>query len=63
MTLIDSETWPHVDLQLIVEIPSGSKVRYPDFVVSPLHSTVIVRTLGYCPRFPTPTSGTCLTYP
>ena len=40
--LIDSETWPPVGLQLIVGIPHGSKVRYPNLVVSTLRFILVV---------------------
>ena len=60
--LIDSETCPPVGLQLIVDIPPGSKVRYPDLVVSPSRATLVVPPSGYYTKFLPPPSGTCLTY-
>ena len=50
-------------LQLIVEIPPGSKVRYPDLVVPSLRATLVVPTLGSCPKFPPPSYVTYLTSP
>ena len=49
--LLDSDTWPPVSLQLIVDIPPGSKVRYPDFVGSPLWDTLAVPPSVSCPNF------------
>ena len=60
--LIVSETWPPVGLQLIVDIPTVSKVRYPDLVVSTLRATLAVTPSVSYPKFLPPTSGTCLTY-
>ena len=37
--MLYSETWTNVGLQLIVYIPPGSKVRYPDLMGSPLQAT------------------------
>ena len=57
--LLDSETWIPVVLQLILGIPPGSKVRYPDLVGSTLQATAVVPPSGSCPNF---TSRTCLKY-
>ena len=61
--MLDYQTWTPFGLILIVNIPPGSKVRYPDLVGSPLSVTIVVNTLGYRPKFPPPTSGNCLTSP
>ena len=61
--LLDYYTLPHVGLLLIVDIPPGSKVRYPELVVFFSWSTLAVPTSGSCPKFPPPPSGTCLTSP
>ena len=61
--LLDSDTWTPVGLQLIVEIPSGSNVRYPDLVSSPSRATLEVPPSGSCPKFPPPPSETGLTHP
>ena len=41
-SLIGSNHVPPVGLHLIMDIPPGSKVRYPDFVGSPLRVTLVV---------------------
>ena len=56
--LIDSKTWPHVGPQLIVDTPPGSKVIYPELVVSPLQATLAVPPSGSCPKFLPHTSDT-----
>ena len=61
--LLDSDTWPHVGLQLIVKIPPGSNVRYHELMVSLSQDTLAVTPSGYFPKFPPPPSGTRLTYP
>ena len=61
--MIYSETWPPVVVQLIMYIPHGSKLIYPELFVSPLRATVAVPPSGYCPKFPPPPSEDCLTYP
>ena len=60
--LLDYDTWIPVGLQLIVEIPTGSKVRYPDLVGSTSQATLAVTPSGSCPKFPLPPYGTCLNY-
>ena len=60
--LFDSGSWSNV-LQFNGEIPPGSKVRYPDVVVSPLRATLVVPPSGSCPKFPPPPYGTFLTSP
>ena len=59
--LLDSETWNPVGLQVIVDIPPGSKVIYPDLEGSTSRAALAVPPLGYCQKFPPPPSGTCLT--
>ena len=61
--LLDSDTWPPVGFQLIVDIPPRSKVRYPDLVGSPVQSTLTVTTSGYFSKCPPPPYGTCPTSP
>ena len=61
--LIYSETWPHVVGQLIMYIPPGSKLTYPELFVSLLRVTFAVPPSGYCPKFLPPPSEECLTYP
>ena len=46
-----------------MNITPGSKLRYPDLVVSHFRATLAVHSLVSCPKFPPPTSGTCLTSP
>ena len=50
-------------LQFIVDIPLVSNVSYPDWVGSPLQYTIALPPSRYCPKFLTPTSGTCMTSP
>ena len=57
------ETWPPVDLKLILDGPPGSKVRYPDLVRSTSRATLAVLTSGYCLKFQSPPSGTRPTSP
>ena len=59
--LLYYETWPPVRIQLIVDIPPRSKLRYPDFVGSPLQAILAVPTSGSCPKVSPPPSGMCLT--
>ena len=61
--LLYSETWPPVGLQLIVNIPHGSNLRYHAFVGSSSRDTLAVPPSWSCPKFLTPHYGTCLTYP
>ena len=58
--LFEPESWYTV-LQLIMEIPTGSKVRYPDLVGSPSQATLLVPTSWFCPNFPPPPSILWLT--
>ena len=58
--LLDYEIWTPVVLQLIVDIPPGSKVRYPDLVGSPSQYTIDVPPSWSCPIFPPPTYGRAL---
>ena len=51
------DTWTPVGLQFIVDIPLGSKVRYPDLVVSPLRATLSVPPSVYFSVVPPPPSG------
>ena len=46
--LPDYENLPPVGLQLIMDIPPGSKVRHPDLMVSPLQATIAVPPSGSC---------------
>ena len=48
---------PPIDLQFIVDIPTGSKVRYPDLVNYPLQDKIAVPPELYCVKFPPPPSG------
>ena len=61
--LLGSETWPPVGLQLIIYIPHGPKLRYPDLVGYLLWDTLAVPPSGYCPNFPPSPSGTWLASP
>ena len=61
--LLYSDTWPPIGLLLIMKIPLGSILRYPDLVGSPSWSKLIVTPSVLCSKFPTPPSRTCLTYP
>ena len=49
--------------QLIVDIPPGSKLRYPELVGSPSWATLAVPPWWFCPNFTPPPSGVCLTSP
>ena len=49
---------PPVELRLILYIPTGSKVRYPDLVVSPSKSRLVMPSVGSCVNFLRPISGT-----
>ena len=49
--LLDSETWPHIGLQLILYTPPGSKVSNPDLLGSFSQATITVTTLVFCPKF------------
>ena len=48
--MFDSYSWYKL-IQLIVDIPLGSKVRYPDLSCSPLQSTLAVPPSWYGLRF------------
>ena len=61
--MLYSETWYPVGLQLIVEIPRVSKVRYPDLVVTPSWATHAIPTSGSCSKFSPHPLGTCITSP
>ena len=54
---------PPVGLQLIVDISTWSKSRWPGLVVSTSQATLVVPPSGSCPNVPSPPSGTCLTSP
>ena len=60
---LDSETWPSVGLQLILDIFHGSKVSCHELVVSPLQFKYGVSPSGYFPNLLPPPSGTCPTSP
>ena len=62
-SLIYSDTWTLVGLQLIVYIPTGSKVRYLDLMDSPSRTTLEVNPSVHFSKFPLPLSVTCLTSP
>ena len=55
--LLYYDTWPPVGLQLILDIPLGSKVWYPELVGYPLRSTLAVPPSVYCSNVPPPPSG------
>ena len=57
--MLDSDTWPRVGLKYIGGIPPGSKVRYPDLVVSTFQVTRVVTHSGSSSMFLSPPSGTC----
>ena len=61
--LLDSETLPPVGLHLILGSLPGSKIRYPDLVVSPSKATLVVPSSGSCSNFLLPPSGMCPNYP
>ena len=50
-SLFESYSWSNL-IQLILYIPLGSKVRYPDLVGSPLRATLAVPPSGSGLRFP-----------
>ena len=60
---LDSDTWPPVGIHFIVVIPSGSKVRYPEFLGSPSRATLTVPPSISCSKFPPHPSGKCPTSP
>ena len=60
--LLDSKTLPSVGLQLIVDTPSGLKLRLPALMGYPLRSTIKVPPSVSCPKFPPLPSGMCLSY-
>ena len=62
-SLLDSDTWPPVDIQMMVDIPPGAKVRHPELVVSTSQATLAVSPSGSCPNFLAPSSGMCPTSP
>ena len=57
--LLDSDTWPLVGLQLIVDIPPGLKVIFPDLVGSTSWATLAFPFSGSCSKFLPHTSGKC----
>ena len=46
-----------------MDIPPGSKVRYPDLVGYPSLAIITVPPSGYFPKFLPPPYGECLTSP
>ena len=56
--LLVSEPKSTVDLQLILDSPTGSKVRYPDLVETHFKSKLMVSPSGYGVKFPPLPSGT-----
>ena len=55
--LIVSDPNNHVYLQVVVDNPPGSKVRYPDSVVSPLRATLAVSSIVSGANFVLPSYG------
>ena len=60
--LFDSDYWSNL-LQLIVDTPLGSKVRYPDSVGSPLQATLAMPPSRFGLRFTLLASGACTDSP
>ena len=59
---LGSNTGRPVGLQSMFYILPGSKVRYPNVVVSPLQSTLVVSPAGSCAKFSPYFSVTCPNY-
>ena len=57
--LLDADTGPPICLQLIVDIPPGSKLIYPDLVLSTLQTTLTVTLEGYGVNLPPPPYRNC----
>ena len=51
-----------VGLQFILDIPRGSKVKYPNSFGSPLQATIVVTPAGSGVKFISYLYGICLTY-
>ena len=60
--LLYYETGSPIILQLIEDRPPGSKLGYPEFVISTLRATHEMHPALSCVHFMPPFSGTCSTY-